>query len=64
MQCFIFQDVLRLAQNLTNLIGTYKVPLESFNHVDFIWGKDAPTLVYKPLLKVLRNYTEEFSNEV
>lgn len=64
LNIYRFQDVLRLAQNLTNLIGTYRIPLETFNHVDFIWGMDAPTMVYKPLLKVIRNYTENVSNGV
>lgn len=43
----------------------YEVPLANFNHVDFIWGKDAPKLVYKPLIKAMRNFTEDImSNEV
>lgn len=53
-----FQDVERLSKNLTNLIDLYKVPLDTFNHVDFIWGKDAPTLVYKPLIKVIKKYSD------
>ncbi|XP_044254846.1 lipase 3-like [Tribolium madens] len=51
-------DVIRLSQNLTNNVGMYQVPLESFNHVDFLFGKHAAKLVYKPLMKVLQNYSE------
>ncbi|XP_018568985.1 lipase 3-like [Anoplophora glabripennis] len=51
-------DVERLARKLTNLVATYKVPLNVFNHIDFIFGKDAYNLVYKPILKVMRNFTD------
>jgi lysosomal acid lipase/cholesteryl ester hydrolase len=52
-------DVIRLSQNLTNNVGLYRVPLEAFNHVDYLFGKHAATLVYKPLMKVMMNYTED-----
>ena len=52
-----FQDVLRLYGSLTEKIGLYEVPLSNFNHVDFLWARDAPELVYNPLLKMLQNYT-------
>ncbi|KAJ8928191.1 hypothetical protein NQ314_019254 [Rhamnusium bicolor] len=56
-------DVQRLSRKLTNLVGMYKVPLDIFGHVDFIFGKDAYNLVYKPLLKVMRNFTMESETE-
>ncbi|KAK9720509.1 alpha/beta-hydrolase lipase region [Popillia japonica] len=49
-------DVQRLVSQLPKNIGTYEVPLKSFNHVDFLWGKDAKKLVYEPLLKFLQKY--------
>ncbi|XP_063927616.1 lipase 3-like [Zophobas morio] len=52
-------DVIRLSHNLTNNIGVYKVPLDAFNHVDFLFGKHAAQLVYAPLMKVIQNYTDE-----
>lgn len=51
-------DVQNLALKIKNLVGLYKVPLDSFNHVDFLFGKDAEKLVYQPLMKMLRNFTE------
>ncbi|KAJ4452082.1 hypothetical protein ANN_03598 [Periplaneta americana] len=39
-------DVMLLKEQLPNLIGAYRVPLAQFNHLDFIWGKDAKTLLY------------------
>ena len=37
-------------------IGLFKVPFDSFNHVDFLWGKDAPDLVYTKLLEIMGRY--------
>ncbi|CAH1984657.1 unnamed protein product [Acanthoscelides obtectus] len=51
-------DIRRLAANITTLVDVYKVQLDSFNHVDFIFGKDAEKLVYKPILKVMKNFTQ------
>ncbi|XP_019870012.2 lipase 3 [Aethina tumida] len=50
-------DVLRLSSKLPHLIGSYEVKMDSWNHVDFIFGKDADKMVNKPLLKVIFNYT-------
>ncbi|XP_045480546.1 lipase 3-like [Harmonia axyridis] len=50
-------DVLRMSKQLTNLVGMYLIPLKKFNHVDFLFGKDAFKVVYEPLVKVLKNYT-------
>uniref|UniRef100_A0A6P7GTJ9 Lipase n=1 Tax=Diabrotica virgifera virgifera TaxID=50390 RepID=A0A6P7GTJ9_DIAVI len=51
-------DVLRLSKKLRNLAGLYKVPDNDFTHLDYIFGKYVYQLVYKPILKVLRNYTD------
>lgn len=53
----MFQDVLRLSSKLPHLIGSYEVKMDSWNHVVFIFGKDADKMVNKPLLKVIFNYT-------
>ncbi|CAH1156091.1 unnamed protein product [Phaedon cochleariae] len=50
-------DVRILSRELKNLVGLYKVPLRVFNHVDFIFGKDAYSLVYKKVLEVMKNFT-------
>lgn len=56
-------DVERLSKNISNLAGMYKVPSDTFGHVDFIFGKNAFEYVYKPLLNFLRNYSMD-SNSV
>ncbi|KAB0799679.1 hypothetical protein PPYR_07560 [Photinus pyralis] len=50
------KDVLRLAKDVQINIGTYKVPFKYFNHVDFLWGRDAATLVYKPLIDIIQRF--------
>ncbi|KYM84892.1 Lipase 3 [Atta colombica] len=39
-------DVKKLYNSLlSNIFDLYRVPLPKFNHLDFIWGKDAPKFV-------------------
>ena len=53
---YSLQDVkTTLIPKLPNLIGSYLVPYQDFNHVDFLWAIDAPELVYGELFKQLEN---------
>ncbi|KAJ8719118.1 hypothetical protein PYW07_016674 [Mythimna separata] len=54
-------DGSRLQEQLVNPIEHYTVPLKEFSHNDFLWGIDAPTLVYARLLKLLE---EGVSNQI
>ncbi|XP_072761541.1 lipase 3-like [Anoplolepis gracilipes] len=47
-------DVQRLYQLLPNVVDMYEVPWSKFNHVDFVWAKDAPKLVYERIFKLLK----------
>ncbi|KAJ9575526.1 hypothetical protein L9F63_007596 [Diploptera punctata] len=49
-------DVMHLANKLSNEVGLNKIPFEKFNHVDFIWAKNAYVLAYKKVLEVLEKY--------
>lgn len=51
---FFFKDVKKLYHLLPNKLDMYRVPFPKFNHLDFIWGKDAPELVYKRLLEIMK----------
>ncbi|XP_044749500.1 lipase 3-like [Coccinella septempunctata] len=57
-------DVVRMSKKLVNLAGMYSIPLKKFNHVDFLFGKDAFEVVYQPLIKVLKNYTQTEELEI
>ncbi|XP_029675085.1 lipase 3-like [Formica exsecta] len=48
-------DVKKLYRVLPNVVDVYKIPWRNFNHMDFIWAKDAPKLVYKRVLKIMRS---------
>ncbi|XP_029675083.1 lipase 3-like [Formica exsecta] len=49
------EDVRRLYHSLPNVVDMYEVPWSNFNHIDFLWAKDAPKLVYERVLKLMRN---------
>ncbi|KAL6431797.1 hypothetical protein ACFW04_007357 [Cataglyphis niger] len=48
------EDVKRLYRLLPNVVDMYEVPWAKFNHVDFMWAKDAPKLVYKRILELMK----------
>ncbi|KAL0127528.1 hypothetical protein PUN28_003064 [Cardiocondyla obscurior] len=50
-------DVKRLYRSLSNVF-LYRVSLPNFNHLDFIWGKDAYKFVYKEVLKIMKKIRE------
>ena len=50
------QDVDQLASKLPNLVGKFLVPLPLFNHLDFLWGTDADTLVYNKIISQMDDF--------
>lgn len=47
------KDVKRLLKMLPNVIQAYLIPHKKFNHIDFLWGIDAPKLLYEAIFKVI-----------
>lgn len=48
------KDVERLARELPNLVLSWKVQDNTFNHLDFVWGKDAKELCYNYVFEQMR----------
>lgn len=46
-------DVEKLIDRLPNLIHTYLVPIPSWSHLDFVFGNDAPSVIYPKILEIL-----------
>lgn len=49
-------DMKKIYRQLKNPIEYYEVPMQDFNHLDFLWANDAPTLVYNKLVELLIPY--------
>jgi len=49
-------DVKFIIDNLPKLVMSMRVPFHKFNHVDFLWGKDAYKWIYRPIEKLLNTY--------
>jgi len=52
------QDIMLLYKHLPNPIGSFRVPLSQFNHLDFLWGTDVKTLVYDYVIEIMTKYWE------
>jgi lysosomal acid lipase/cholesteryl ester hydrolase len=46
-------DVDRIENNIGNMKAKIKADLPMFNHIDFMWGIDANTLIYEPIIALL-----------
>lgn len=55
----MFQDVLSLVSQLPNVYDDYEVPYENWNHLDYIYGIDAYTLVYPRVLENIARANDE-----
>lgn len=44
---------------MKNPIGLFQVPLKTFNHLDYLWAKDARQLVYARVLEIMRKSSEQ-----
>ncbi|KOC66701.1 Lipase 3 [Habropoda laboriosa] len=47
-------DVKKLTDRLPNVIQTKKIEYSKFNHIDYMWGRDARTLLYNAVVTALR----------
>ena len=43
------QDVKYLRKNLPNIEESVEIP--RWNHLDFLWAMDAPSMLYNPIIK-------------
>jgi lysosomal acid lipase/cholesteryl ester hydrolase len=50
------KDIMLLYKHLPNPIGSFRVPLSQFNHLDFLWGTDVKTLVYDYVIEIMTKY--------
>ncbi|KAJ8675728.1 hypothetical protein QAD02_011514 [Eretmocerus hayati] len=50
------KNVARLYEEIPNKIGSIRVEHAHFNHIDFLWGIDAPKLVYRRLIELIDRY--------
>ncbi|XP_059621163.1 lipase 3-like [Phlebotomus argentipes] len=51
-------DVNRLRGQLRNLIGHFRVPLASFNHLDFQWAIDIKPLLYNRVISLINRWND------
>ncbi|XP_069668920.1 lipase 3-like [Periplaneta americana] len=56
------EDTEQLHSFLPNVVGKNKVSLKAFNHFDFLWAKDAKTLLYDDVIHLLKKYKNKKEN--
>lgn len=47
-------DAMILISKLPNVVNAYNVPHSTFNHMDFVWGTDATTLLYDEIIRTMK----------
>ncbi|XP_020808895.1 lipase 3 [Drosophila serrata] len=52
------EDVNTLVSRFTNLVEDYRVPVQSFNHLDFIIARNMKELVNDPIIRRINAYEE------
>jgi hypothetical protein len=52
-----------LLNELPNVFDNYTVPYAKWNHVDFLWGIDAPILLFPRLMKNIADAEEIYQME-
>lgn len=53
------RDVQILISKLPNVIDIYRVPYPKFNHMDFLFAKNANTLVYSKIIEYIKQYNRK-----
>jgi lysosomal acid lipase/cholesteryl ester hydrolase len=46
------RDVAAIARELPGLVASVRVPYDTWNHLDFLWAKDADSLLYRPIMEM------------
>lgn len=47
-------DVQRLIEKFPNVVLKHKIEYSKFNHIDYLWGRDAKTLLYTHIIDFIR----------
>lgn len=55
------KDVDRAYSELKNPVARIRIPLKDFNHLDFLWGTDARSLLYEKILSFLSRYEKNLN---
>lgn len=56
------KDVKKLAAKITSVVGTFRVPLAKFNHLDFVFAINATELIYDRVLNIMSQFKNQTSN--
>lgn len=50
------KDVIKLSRQIPSAVGVYRVPLATFNHLDFVFAINATELIYNRLVKIMAQF--------
>ncbi|XP_012225601.1 lipase 3-like isoform X2 [Linepithema humile] len=51
-----YADIQKLVTRLPNVIQVKKIAYEKFNHIDYLWGRDARTFLYNSIVAILKKF--------
>lgn len=50
------KDVDKLSKSIKSVVGKFRVSLNNFNHLDFVFAKNATELIYNRLLNIMDEF--------
>lgn len=50
------EDVDKLLREIPSVIGKYRVPLTKFNHLDFVFAKNATLYIYNRMINIMEQF--------
>ncbi len=56
-EVFVLQDVQRVVNELPNVVLNFRINMDTWNHLDFIYAKDADTFVYDEIISAIRTFS-------
>lgn len=57
------EDILVLSERIQSICSIYKLPIKTWNHMDFLWSNDVKKYINEPIKNKILDYDKHKRNE-